>query len=93
MPKKLTAPKSPKERPQAIVKQMLALATSGFALVAALAWNEVVKAAVDTYIKPYVSKGSGVISLFLYASIITILAVLVTLQLTKLSQTLSRKNH
>lgn len=73
--------------PEAIVKQMLSLATSGFGLVAALAWNEVVKETVNNYIKPYLPQGSAMLSLFLYAIIVTVLAVLVTLQLTKLQQT------
>ena len=70
--------------PLAIVEQMLTLATSGFGLVAALAWNEVVKETVNNYIKPYISKDSGLISLTIYAFIVTTLAVIVTLQLTKL---------
>jgi hypothetical protein len=83
---KIQAPNNAKELPQAVVKQMLTLATSGFGLVAALAWNEVVKEAVNGYIKPYLPDGSGFISLLLYAAIVTALAVMVTLQLTKLSQ-------
>jgi uncharacterized membrane protein YidH (DUF202 family) len=67
-----------------VVRQMLTLATSGFGLVSALAWNELVKAMVEGYIKPYLPEGSQVISLLIYALIVTILAVLVTLQLSKL---------
>ena len=91
MPKKLIPPQSAKDLPQAIVKHMLSLATSGFGLVAALAWNNVIQETVTTYIKPYVSKGSGIISLLIYAIIVTIFAVLVTLQLTRLEQALSSK--
>jgi len=91
MPKKIEVPKTPKDLPQAVVKQMLTLATSGFGLVAALAWNNVIKEAVELYIKPYLPKSSGFISLLLYAVIVTALAVLVTLQLTKLSQRLEKK--
>lgn len=69
---------------------MLSLATSGFGLVAALAWNNVIQELVNSYIKPYISKGSGIISLIIYAVIITALAVLVTLQLTRLEQTLTK---
>ena len=85
-PKRLS--KNAKELQLEIVKQMLTLATSGFGLVAALAWNEVIKASVETYIKPYFPQGSGVISLFIYALIVTILAVLVTLNLTRIKQDL-----
>ncbi len=92
MSKKIIPPKSAKELPQAVVKQMLSLATSGLGLVAALAWNNVIQETVSTYIKPYISKGSGLISLLIYAVIVTVLAVFITLQLTRLEQTLSKNN-
>ena len=82
--KKLT--KEARELQIAIVKQMLSLATSGFGLVAALAWNEMIKEMVATYIKPYLPQGSGVISLFVYATIVTTLAVAVTLNLSKIAR-------
>ena len=85
---KITPPKSSKELPKAVLKQMTALATSGFGLVAALAWNNVIKETVDVYLKPLTGQSSGIISLLIYAVIITILAVLVTLQLSKLEQKL-----
>lgn len=66
--------------------QMLKLATSGMGLVAALAWNEAIKEAVATYIKPYLGKSSGLISLLIYAVIVTLLAVFVTYNLTKLTK-------
>lgn len=68
----------------AVVKQMLTLATSGFGLVAALAWNNVIQEFVEGYIKPYLSYGSGIISLILYAACVTVLAVIVTVYLSKL---------
>lgn len=71
-----------------VVKQMLKLATNAFGLVAALAWNNVIKEFVDEYVKKYLSIGSGMISLSIYAVLITALAVSVTLQLSKLEQTL-----
>ena len=67
-----------------IVRQMLTLATSGFGLVSALAWNSVIQEFVNTYVKMWLPNGSGIISLLLYAIIITALAVFVTLQLSKL---------
>lgn len=63
---------------------MLTLATSGFGLVAALAWNEVIKEVVSDYIKPVVGGNSGVISLLIYAFLVTLLAVFVTYNLTKI---------
>jgi len=88
MAKKITPPESVKQLPKAVVKQMTALATSGFGLVAALAWNNVIKEAVEVYIKPLIGGGSGLVSLVIYAILITALAVLVTLQLSKLEQKL-----
>lgn len=64
----------------------LKLVTSGFGLVSALAWNELIKEAVNMYIKPYFGKNSGLISLAIYAVIVTALAVLVTYQLGKLAK-------
>ena len=70
---------------------MLKLATSGFGLVAALAWNELIKTTINEYIKPKASVGSGIISLAIYAFIVTSLAVLVTLQLSKIARKLEKK--
>ena len=67
-------------------RKTLNLMTSGFGLVAALAWNEVIKQTVEVYIKPFFGKGSGIISLLIYAVFITALAVLVTYQLSKLAE-------
>lgn len=74
-----------------IVRQMLTLATSGFGLVSALAWNSVIQEFVNDYVKKWLPNGSGIISLLLYAIIITALAVFVTLQLSKLLKRLENK--
>lgn len=71
-----------------LVKQMVTLTTSGFGLVAALAWNNVIQDLVNNYIKPYLPKGSSLLSLFLYAVLITTLAVLITYNLTKIVEKL-----
>ncbi len=68
----------------AVLKQMLTLSTSALGLVAALAWNETIKEAVTTYIKPYTAKASGLISLLIYAVVVTLLAVFITYTLTKI---------
>ena len=67
-----------------IIKQMITLSTSGFGLVAALAWNNVIQEFVKVYVSRWLPQGGGLASLFLYAVIITILAVFVTYQLSKL---------
>lgn len=72
----------------AILKQMVTLTSSGFGLVAALAWNNVIQDLVNNYIKPYLPNGSGLMSLFLYAVLITALAVVVTYNLTKVVEKL-----
>lgn len=74
----------------AIVKQMVTLATSGFGLVAALAWNNVIQEFVNEYVKKYLKVGSGIISLLIYAILITALAVTVTYQLSKIADRLER---
>lgn len=88
---KIYAPESVKQLPTAIITHMIALSTSGFGLVAALAWNEVIKTFVEEYIKPYLGNGSGIISLLIYAIIVTLLAVFVTLQLTFLQKKLIKE--
>ncbi len=72
----------------AILRQMVTLSTSGLGLVAALAWNNVIQEIVNDYIKPYLSRGSGLMSLLFYAILITTLAVIVTYNLTKLVERL-----
>ena len=64
------------------LKTMTQLATAGFGLVAALAWNEAIRDLIDRFI----SSGSGLISRFIYAIIITFLAVLITYLLGKGTQ-------
>mgnify|MGYP001604313956 CR=1 FL=1 len=74
----------------AILKQMLTLATSGFGLVAALAWNSAIQDLVNTYIKPYMPQGSSLISLLIYAVLVTVIAVVVTINLSKLIEKLEK---
>lgn len=71
-----------------VIRQMLTLATTGFGLVAALAWNSLIQELVNSYIKKFLPQGSGILSLFIYAVVITIIAVLITLQLSSLIQKL-----
>lgn len=80
--KKLT--KEAEELRKNFLKQTLKLTTSGFGLVAALAWNELIKEFINVYIQPFFGKGSGFVSLFIYALFVTFLAVLITYQLSKI---------
>lgn len=75
-----------------VTRQMLTLATSGFGLVAALAWNNVIQTVVNEYIKRWVP-GSGLVSLLLYAVLITALAVFITLQLSRILGKLENKKE
>lgn len=69
-----------------VTKEILKLSTSAFGLVAALAWNELIKEVVNQYIKPLVGGASGLISLLIYAVLITALAVTVTVNLSRLNK-------
>jgi hypothetical protein len=73
-----------------LVKQMVTLSTSGFGLVAALAWNSVIQEFVNSYVKKWIPAGGGIISLLIYALIITSLAVIITVQLSKLSEKIQK---
>ena len=75
-----------------VIEEILKLATSGFGLVAALAWNELIKEVVTMYIKPLVGGASGIISLAIYAILVTVLAVIVTINLSKLTEDKKKKN-
>lgn len=61
-----------------ILEQVASLATAGFGLVAALAWNEAIKALFATF---FPQPGGNVIALVIYALFITILVVFVTTRL------------
>lgn len=67
-----------------IKRQMLTLATSGLGLVAALAWNNLIQELVSQYIEPLIGGASGILSLLIYAVVVTILAVVVTYNLSRL---------
>ena len=76
-----------------VIKQMVTLSTSGFGLVAALAWNSLIQEVVNTYVKKWLPGNSGIISLLIYAVIVTILAVFVTIQLSRLAQKLQKQSQ
>ncbi len=82
----LEAPEKITELPLSLVRNMIMLATSGFGLVVALAWNDFVKKIVESYIDPYFGKSSGIASQFIYAFTITFIAILVMMQLTFLQK-------
>ena len=71
------------------LKTMTQLATAGFGLVAALAWNSFIQNLIQRFIEP----GSGLKSELIYAIIVTGLAVLVTYILGHMAQKASDENE
>ena len=63
-----------------VLEKMATLATAGFGLVAALAWNDAIKSLFKQF---FPAPGDNIIALFSYAVIITICIVLVTALLGK----------
>ncbi len=76
-----------------VIKQMVTLSTSGFGLVAALAWNSLIQEVVNNYVKKWLPGNSGIISLLIYAVIVTVLAVVITMQLSRLAQKLQKESQ
>lgn len=67
---------------QHAVKERIGTALTGaFGLVAALAWNDAVKAAIDYFYPP--TQGSGLGPKFLYAIIVTIIVAVFVYVITK----------
>ena len=64
-----------------IAGQVLHLATSALGLVAALAWND----AVQAVFREYFPTGSGIAAKFVYALIVSVLVVAVTINLARLA--------
>ena len=90
---KIETPNDPKDLPVAVIKNMISLATSGFGLVVALAWNGVIKKTVTEYIDPWLGKSGSIISMLIYAVVITLLAVFVTMQLAQLQRKFEKLNE
>jgi hypothetical protein len=65
---------------QRVYFQTATLINSAFALVAALAWNEAIKALLDRFFPA----GSALYSKFIYALILTVIVVLVSMKLTNI---------
>lgn len=62
-----------------VVNQTVTLINGAFALVAALAWNDAIKALLEKVF----SQGANLISKFLYAFIITLVVVIFTKNMKK----------
>lgn len=69
-----------KEMKSQVGETIATLVTTAFGLIAALAWNEAIKA----IIVEFVGKGNGITGLLIYAIIITIIAVIATILIARL---------
>lgn len=64
------------------VQTMISLASAAFGVVAALAWNS----AITALVKQIFGTGGEIVSLFLYAVLITVIAVIVMVNLAHLAE-------
>lgn len=72
-----------KELKKEFLKTMIQLATAGFGLVAALAWNATIQSVIKEILP---TNGSDIISQLIYALVVTAIAVLVTYTLGRMLQ-------
>lgn len=63
------------------MKTIITLVTTAFGLVAGLAWNDAIQKLIETL----VGTGDALSGLFIYAIIVTILAVVVTIILARMA--------
>jgi hypothetical protein len=61
---------------------MISLASAAFGVVAALAWNS----AITALVRQIFGTGAQIISLFIYAILITIIAVIVMVNLAQMAE-------
>ena len=64
------------------LQTMISLASAAFGVVAALAWN----GAITALVRQIFGTGGQIVSLFLYAILITIIAVIVMVNLGQLAE-------
>ena len=63
------------------MKTIITLVTTAFGLVAGLAWNDAIQKLIETL----VGTGDALNGLFIYAIVVTILAVVVTILLARMA--------
>jgi hypothetical protein len=69
-----------------IIEKLSMLATSAFGLVAALAWNN----AIQEIFKKYFGEAGSIPAMVWYAVIITVIAVVATIWIGKISENLKK---
>lgn len=65
-----------------VIEKLTALMTAAFGLVAALAWNS----AIQAIFNKYYAVGEGISPMILYAILVTILAVILTIWIGKVAE-------
>jgi hypothetical protein len=65
-----------------VIEKLAALITAAFGLVAALAWNN----AIQAIFKAIFGEQSSIVAMVFYAVIVTVIAVVATIWIGKLSQ-------
>ena len=68
-------------KPRVLIQTMITLASASLGLVAALAWNEAIKAGI----KRLLGEGESLGALFMYAILATVIAVIVLVILARMS--------
>lgn len=71
-----------------IIEKISTLATAGFGLVAALAWNE----AIQGLFKAVFPSASNLVAKFIYAIMITLVVVVITTRLGRLADKIKNSN-
>ena len=74
--------------PRIFIQTMIALASASLGLVAALAWNEAIKATLTL-----LGLGDNLAGLYAYAIIATVLAILILIWLAKLAGRVGGEAH
>ena len=64
-----------------VIKTIITLVTTAFGLVAGLAWND----AIQKLIESVMGAGDALTGLFIYAIVVTIIAVVVTILLARVA--------
>ncbi len=64
-----------------VIKTIITLVTTAFGLVAGLAWND----AIQKLIESVMGAGDALSGLFIYAIVVTIIAVIVTIILARIA--------
>lgn len=81
MPKKVEEQK--KTLRTEVKEKTIGYMLAAFGLVAGLAWNDAIKSLIDTFI---IQPGNGILIKFLYAIVVTVVIVVITVYLVKFTQ-------